>query len=400
MYNTTKYVPRWVSIAVLATIVVFGMLGLLTHQAFAQSTSELRLTGTGVPINLVSTPGTTASTDISVRNSGLQTENLKVGLQKFGQDANGNPTLSQKGASDDYFNWVTLTPSDLTLAPNEQKTVRMSINIPKMAAFGYYYAVTFSRAGDATTKEGATVNGSLATLVLLNVDVPGAKRELQVTDFSASQGIFEFLPASFNVKIKNTGNIFAIPSGDLTVNQGNTELARMPVNGKGGYILPGVTRTFTVNWNDGFPRNVDKTDNGQTVFDSNGKPESQLDVNWGNINKFRIGQYTASLVMVYDNGTRDVPIQESTTFIVFPWKIALAVLVIVGLLIWAIVNDIIKFEHFLFRRGKGKSASAGTSRTQLPRFKAPAASVKKPAVKKKVAAKKPAAKKPTTRKRK
>lgn len=396
----TNNVRRWVSIATLAAVTVLGVLGLLTHKAYAQSTGELRLQGPGVPISLVATPGSVASTDVSIRNIGNQAETLKVGLQKFGQDANGNPTLADRGADDAYFDWATLAPNQLTLAPNEQQTVRMTINVPKEAAFGYYYAVTFQRAADPKNPTGQSLKGALATLVLLNVDVPGAKRELTVTDFSPSQGIFEFLPASFNVKIKNTGNVPAIPHGDVTIDQGNNELARLALNPAGGYVLPGVTRTYTVTWNDGFPHTINKTQDGKAVIDTNGQTETQFDVNWNDVNKFRIGQYTANLIMVYDNGKRDVAVQQAATFMVLPWKILLAVLVVVGLLIWAIVNDIIKFEHFLFRRGKGKSASASTSRTQLPRFKAPAAATKKPAVKKKPVAKKPAAKKPATRKRK
>lgn len=372
----TKSVQRWVSIAILAAVVALGVTGsLLVREASAQSAGELRLQGSGVPINLVAKPDSVATTDVSVRNIGSKAETLKVGLQKFGQDATGNPTLSDRGAEDKHFDWVTLTPSEFTIQPNEQKTVRVTINVPAEAAFGYYYAVTFTRAADEKNPNGQTVKGSLATLVLLEAQVPGAKRELAVESFKTA-GVYEFLPARFTVKIKNTGNVHAIPYGDVTVGQGNTELARMAINPAGGYVLPGATRTFTVEWNDGFPRTVQKTKDGKAVIDANGQVETDFEVNWANASKFRIGQYTADLVMVYDNGQRDVPIEREAQFLVLPWKLLILVLIIVGLIIWAIVKDIIKLEHFLFGRGKkNKSKAASTSRssTRKPTAKKPAA---------------------------
>ena len=398
-YITTKQVRSWVSILVLAAVVAFGAVGLLSHNASAQQAGELRLTNSGVPVNLVASPGSVATTDITVRNSGAQAETLKAGLMKFGaNNENGTPTISDREEGDDYFDWVSLEPGEFTLQPNESKTVRMTIDLPKEAAFGYYYAVTFTRTSDEKPEQGQAVKGSIATLVLLEAQVPGAKRELQVADFSSSMGVYEFLPATFNVKIKNTGNVHAVPHGDLTINQGNSELARVAINAAGSYILPGQTRTFTVEWNDGFPRTVDRTENGKVVLNDQSEPESQFEVDWSNVSKFRLGQYTANLLMVYDNGQRDVPVERATQFMVLPWKLLILVAIIVGLIIWAIVNDIIKIEHFLFRKKGANQASATRSN---PKFKAPkgiAKPVTKPAAKK--TTRKKATKTSATRKKK
>lgn len=379
-----KNIQKWAAGLVFAGVVAFGAVGLIGQAAHAQS-GELRLTNSGVPINLVATPGTTTSTDISIRNTGAQAETLKTSLMKFGAKGDeGKPALSDREPGDDYFDWLTVSPSQFTVEANESKTVRVTINVPKEAAFGYYYAITFSRAADEKPAKGQAVKGAIATLVLLEARVPGAKRELQVADFSTTESLYEFLPATFKVKIKNTGNVHAVPHGDIAIDQGNSELARLPINPAGGYILPGSNRVFTVQWNDGFPRHIPKVENGKVVIDK-GEAQKQLEIDWGRASKFRIGQYTANLLMVYDDGKRDVPIERQTQFQVIPWKLLLVVAAIIALIVWAIVNDIIKLEHFLFRgkTKKNRSASVATSRK----------TVRKPAAKKTVRKKAPVSRK-------
>lgn len=390
--NTTilrKDILRWGSSLVIASLAAFGVLTLTSHAASAAeqpAASELRLSNSGLPISLVANPGTTVTTDIRIRNEGAQAETLKAGLMKFGARGDeGRPELMEREAGDNYFDWVSLSPGEFVIQPQEYKTVRVTIDVPAEAAFGYYYAVTFSRASDEKPAKGQAVKGSIATLILLEANVPGAKRELQVVEFKSEKKLYEFLPAKLSVKIRNTGNVHAVPHGDVSINQGDKELGRMQLNPAGGYILPGSNRVFTLEWNDGFPRYVAKEENGKAVIDSAGKVQTQLETDWSKAGKFRIGEYTANLLLVYDDGQKDVPIEAATKFHVIPWKILLVVALIAILIIVGIVKDIIKLEHFLFGLGKKKTATKS----------APA---RKPATKK-VAAKKTTTRATTARKK-
>jgi hypothetical protein len=276
---------------------------------------------------------------------------------KFGaRGEEGRPELMDREPGDDYFDWVSISPSEFTVQPNEYKTVRVTIDVPSSAAFGYYYAVTFSRTSDEKPATGQAVKGSIATLILLEANVPGAKRELQVVEFKSEKKLYEFLPAKLLVKIRNTGNVHAVPHGDVTINQGDKELGRIQLNPAGGYILPQSNRVFTLEWNDGFPRYVAKEENGKTLLDDRGNAQLQLETDWNKAGKFRIGEYTANLLLVYDDGQRDVPIEAATKFHVIPWKILLVVALIAVLIIIGIVKDVIKLEHFLFGLGKKKPA--------------------------------------------
>ena len=388
-----KDVLRWGSILIVAAVAALGVFALTSRAASAaEPTNELRLSSSGLPISLVANPGTTVTTDIRIRNEGTQAETLKTGLMKFGARGDeGRPELMDREAGDSYFDWVTITPSQFVIQPNEYKTVRVSIDVPSDAAFGYYYAVTFSRASDEKAAKGQTVKGSIATLILLEANVPGAKRELQVVEFKSEKKLYEFLPAKLTVKIRNTGNVHAVPHGDVSINQGDKELSRIQLNPAGSYILPGSNRVFTLEWNDGFPRYVEKQEDGKVVLDKSGNPQKQLETDWNKAGKLRIGEYTANLLLVYDDGQKDVPIEAATKFHVIPWKILLVVALIVVLLIVGIVKDIIKLEHFLFGFGKkstkrpvAKKATARktTTRATTSRTRTTTAR-KKPAARKK-----------------
>ena len=388
-----KDVLRWGSILIVAAVAALGVFALTSRAASAaEPTNELRLSSSGLPISLVANPGTTVTTDIRIRNEGTQAETLKTGLMKFGARGDeGRPELMDREAGDSYFDWVTITPSQFVIQPNEYKTVRVSIDVPSDAAFGYYYAVTFSRASDEKAAKGQTVKGSIATLILLEANVPGAKRELQVVEFKSEKKLYEFLPAKLTVKIRNTGNVHAVPHGDVSINQGDKELSRIQLNPAGSYILPGSNRVFTLEWNDGFPRDVEKQEDGKVVLDKSGNPQKQLETDWNKAGKLRIGEYTANLLLVYDDGQKDVPIEAATKFHVIPWKILLVVALIVVLLIVGIVKDIIKLEHFLFGFGKkstkrpvAKKATARktTTRATTSRTRTTTAR-KKPAARKK-----------------
>lgn len=371
--NTTilrKDILRWGSSLFFASLVAFGVLTLTSHAASAvePTISELRLSSSGLPISLVANPGTTVTTDIRIRNEGAQAETLTTGLMKFGaRGEEGRPELLEREAGDNYFDWVSIDPGNFVIQPNEYKTVRVSIDVPAEAAFGYYYAVTFSRASDEKPASGQAVKGSIATLILLEADVPGAKRELQVVEFKSEKKLYEFLPAKLSVKIRNTGNVHAVPHGDVSINQGDKELGRIQLNPSGGYILPGTNRIFTLEWNDGFPRYVAKEEDGKVLLDAEGNAQTQLETDWGKATKFRIGEYTANLLLVYDDGQRDVPIEAAAKFHVIPWKILLVVALIAVLIIIGIVKDIIKLEHFLFGFGKKKSTKRPAAKRSATR---------------------------------
>jgi len=298
--------------------------------ASAQADSGLRLITSPLPISLSTEPGTSISTELRVKNGGTQKEKLQVTLMKFrAYEASGKPQLLERTPEDDFLNWVHFSESTFTFDPNEWKTITATFDVPQEAAFGYYYAFVFSRAETETAlveKQTALVGGT-AVLVLLEVRVPDAKKEVEVAEFSLDQQFYEFLPATFTVRLKNTGNVHIAPRGNIFIDQGNTkDIAILEINRERGNILPQSNRDFETVWQDGFPTYTDKIVDGKVVLDEQGKPERTLAWDWNNASKLRFGKYSAKMLLIYDDGKRDIPIEGEVSFWVIPWRLIGAVL--------------------------------------------------------------------------
>lgn len=323
--------------------------------ALAQ-TGDFRLVTSPLPINLVTEPGTTISAPIRVKNDGNVQEEIKVDLMKFGAyGENGAPQLLDPEAGDDFLSWARFSEEEFALAPGEWKSVTATFTVPEYASFGYYYAVVFSRAGEPIRPaDGQTgLSGGSAVLVLLEAKVPNAKREAEVVEFRADRKWYEFLPTSFLVRVKNNGTVHIAPRGNIFVGrEGEEQSSILEVNSEKGNILPNTLREFETEWTDGFPLYREKMENGKGVRDSEGNVIRELVWDWKDASKFRFGKYQAKLLLVYDDGKRDVPIEGMLDFWILPWRLML-VAGVAGLLIgvgfWSVFS---KLWKKLFRRKK------------------------------------------------
>lgn len=285
-----------------------------------------------LPIKLSTEPGKTVETELRMKNQNSQPEVIKVGLMKFGATGeSGQPNLFDITPKDTYASWVHFSPDTFVAEPGVWKTVKVTINVPTSAELGYYLAVTFSRASQTSDKKASSFKGSVATLILLDVNSSNAVRELQLVSFTSARGLYEYLPATFNVKLRNKGNIYLAPVGNIFINRSGKIVDTLNFNEAGGSVLPKSNRVFVVKWEQGFPVFKDRIVNGKPVP---GKHSLEQDLKWDikDISKFRIGRYSAKLLVVYDNGKQDVPMESTLNFWVIPWKLMLLSLVIIGLL--------------------------------------------------------------------
>ncbi len=356
-----KYNKAFVLFALLVTTISLGTF----QQALAAEENAdpgFNLTASPLPIDLSTTPGKKITTNLRVQNSGTAPVKIKVSLLKFkAAGATGQPELKRRGPADDYFDWVSFSKTNFTADPGVWNTIVMTIAPPADAAFGYYYAVVFgqdSANAQTTTPVTGKLNGATATLVLLDVNAPGEKRQLEVTSFTASKKLYEYLPATFNITVRNKGNVHAVPAGDIFISRDHKHnLAVIPVNPNSGNTLPDSNRIFPVEWTDGFPVYSIKRDNDQIISDKKGNPIKELKWNFSDTNKFRIGKYYAHLLLTYNDGTKDVPIDAEVSFWVFPWKLILLVVAIP--LIPAIIVYMVMRRRVRNLRGKRSKYTLG-----------------------------------------
>lgn len=342
-----KRVFVWLLFAVVASITY-------ASPASAQSqTQGINLQISPLPIELTAKPGTSTNTDLRVRNAGSEPEKLQVRLLAVSEDNNGDVHLTEPSKDDEWVNWVSFSKKVFDAPAGAWQTIKMTVNVPKDAAFGYYFAVEYLRASEAPAEPGkAAARGAVATFILFNADSPGAKREAKVVGFNADRKSYEFLPATFTVKVKSTGNVHVAPHGNIFITKGGKQVSSISINSAGGKILPKGSRYFSSSWSDGFPVYETKYGaDGQPLLDKQGKPQKSLKWDFSHANKLRFGKYTAHLVMVYDNGQRDVPMEATVSFWVMPWRVVGAVVALI-----ALIAALITYIVILRRRIKKANA--------------------------------------------
>lgn len=324
---------------------IVGLVGaspFLLQEKAAAADGEFYLQVSPSPLVVTIKPGQTMSYDLKVRNAGSAPEKLKIVPRAFTIDNNsGQVSFDDTKKPTEIGDWTSFSAPNFTVQPGEWFTEKVTLAIPKEAGFSYSFALVINRQDDPTPKGAEReLKGSVAIFALVNIDKPGATRTLELGNITTDRSMYEYLPATINVQLKNTGNSIVRPAGNVFIQRGSNDanpISTLPVNKNEGYILPGSVRTLAIDWTDGYPGVKSSTDDAGTHTES--------DWGTGDLSKFRIGYYTAKLVAIYNDGQRDIPITGEVGFWVIPWKILLVALVIVALIvlgIWSVVNKVLR----------------------------------------------------------
>lgn len=270
-------------------------------------------------LNLKANPGETVNATINLRDissSALQvtgtvddfTANGEDGIPKILLDNNEPTPYSIK-------NWVQPL-AKLTLQPRQIESLPVVIKVPANASPGGYYGVIrFTATAPGMESSGVSLSASLGALVFIRVN--GAANEALAFDsFYASKTsaddaswLFESQPITFNQRIKNTGNVYEQPTGQIAVKDmfGNL-VANVNVNLERRSVLPGTVRRLD--------QPLDKSNIGDRML---------------------FGLYHATLTMNY--GESNKQITSEISFWVIPWRLILLVLAIIVAL--AVVGRIV-----------------------------------------------------------
>jgi hypothetical protein len=338
-----------------------------TTTSITTDPSDFNLQITPSPLVVSVQPGVKTQVELKIRNGGSGTENLKIEPKDFTYNSSTGRVNLEDTTAASVASWISYSAPRFTVQPGQWFSEVISLNTPKDAGFSYSFALVISRQSNPKPIAGTRlIKGSVAVFSLINVNRPGAKSSLQVVEFSSSKHLYEYLPATLNVRFKNTGNTIVQPFGNVFVQRGanaKTSLATLTVNDAKGYILPGTERMFSTQWNDGFATYQSTLSGGTTT--------KRLAIDWSKLSHFRIGRYTARLVAVYSDGQHDVPVEGTVSFWVIPWRaILLLIVVIVGL--WLLIHWNNKrrtakaVKRALAAQAAAQEASKGTKAQEKP----------------------------------
>jgi hypothetical protein len=331
------------------TSVILICIGLLALAIRPTSAAPQTLSFTTSPVSLGINvkPGQSTSEQLKLMNNGDQAVPIIMQVKDFGADGStGQATITDFRSTDPASKYIKFSPSTFTAQPHVWSYVTATIALPKSAQLGFYYAIVFQPSISIAVGQGqSAIKGDNAILMLIDTGSANETRSVEVAKFTVNKGLFEYLPANFNVNLRNNGNIFIAPVGDIFISRhadGTGTIDTIPVNSGGGNVLPDSNRVFPATWSDGFPVFVDKYVNGKLVTDKKSNPVLSLKWDTSKVNKFRFGRYYAKLALQYNNGKEEVLLRSVVSFWVIPWKI---------LLILAVILLIVLFGIFMFLRG-------------------------------------------------
>lgn len=330
----------------LFAIFTLSLTFILPASAFAQNVD---LTVSPVFFDFSPHPGEVLKDKVRVHNNTSTPLQLTITIDSMGVNDRGD-VVPQALPSTENSNWFSFTANKITVPANEWLDVPYTISVPQNAAFGNYFAITFAPAVTKTPGSNALVQGNIVVPVLLNVQKEGSIATASIESFQVGSFVNEFLPVDFAVSVKNTGNIHLSPRGNIFIRgSGDKDLAILEINSAKSNILPNSARAFTSKWSDGFLVREPVLENGVAKLNNRGEPLTKIVINWNKLTNFRIGKYTAYVLLAYDDGKRDVPIDATTTFWVFPYT---AVIIGVGLVLLVLIGGSAGLKVMVKREAK------------------------------------------------
>lgn len=293
----------------------------LPAQAITISPPRLELSGD---------PGTAIRSEFKVTNEGASDVIYYTEVENFeAQDESGQPSFVP--TKEGLATWVNVADT-VSVKTGEQKTIPFTINVPRNAEPGGYFASVFIRTTPPPKNGGeVSIGARLGTLLLVRVN--GEIQEgVDILEFSSkdNQRFFSSLPIGFYFRFQNTGADRVKPEGNLVIkNIIGTTAKVLNANFTEGSVLPRSIRRFEAVWAKGdqkdTPQNLNYTVPSYGFF---GQAKYQL-------TNFAFGMYTAKLDIRY--GDTGHSAGGKYRFFVLPWQL-ITIVVVVLLLAWIILK--------------------------------------------------------------
>jgi len=298
-----KLLRTWIIVAILFPLITI----------WAGSVSAMALAP--VVIELEALAGQVIEQEIGIVNTGQETETYYLSTLKFeAGDEKGTPLFVPDDQDHSGLpEWVAFPENQIEVAAGQVSTMIVSIAVPSDARAGGHYAAIVASVAETTEQENVNILTQVASLILLNVQGQVIV-QAALLDFIGPAWINR-LPALFQTRIQNQGDVHIKPQGTIVVNDMfGAKMATLDLNLENGRILPGSTRQFDLQWL--------RTTPEQSGFFKEMKNE------WNN---FGLGRYTAELELYYNDNSE--PLTSSITFWIIPWHLGLVAVLIAVLML-------------------------------------------------------------------
>jgi hypothetical protein len=333
MSNTTniKILKYWYLLVVFVALVLIG--SILGQKAFAQSVDL----GIYPPVfQIQATAPSDVEIPFSIQNFMDSSIPLTISLKPFTADPaeNGNITFLDTANSPDPFLQQRIQVLDgdnsignLTLSPQQKKDLTLEVQVPGNEPKGdYYLSLVFSSSAEnLNNKNSSQATLGIASNILLSIG-PVGKTSGYIEGFSTPFFVAKG-PIPFTLRVKNASDHYITPKGSIVIKNmfgqtiGKVNLLSVNILANTIRRIPDATQSDPSSKN----YQAIKTEIGKNSFPVAIWPE-----------KFLVGPYTAMLTLALsDSG----PLFTRTImFFAFPLEYLIAILLIVGLIIFIAVR--------------------------------------------------------------
>ncbi|MFA5622912.1 MAG: hypothetical protein WC981_01640 [Candidatus Dojkabacteria bacterium] len=276
---------------------------------FAQSSLSIGVSPTFKTLKMQ--PGETYSDEIVFWNLSGESDTYDVHIKGFRQIENQPGTaviLTDEQEAEALYSaskWITVEKDVLTLEPSKNTKLRYTINVPTNVTDGEFNAEIFLISKTKGELEGSGTFANLAAGTPFLIQIGDEFIEnAELLRFTSDKKTYERINVNFLTQLKNLGDTHITPVGEIVVeNIFKQEVARIPFNRNKQSLLRDNIGNYTDNWS-------------QSGYLSPSKVLS-------------VGPMKAKLLVTYRSFQPGFAVLSSeASFWIIPWKIIIAILVI------------------------------------------------------------------------
>ncbi len=293
-------------------------LGVLPQFAAAQfNAAGIGLTNSF--INRPATPGETITDTVGVKNLSGATQTYYIFTRDIVgvTDSNG-PVFAEEGqelTGYEMSSWITTSLSEVTLEPDQEVPVDVTIAVPDFATPGSHFAGIFVSMDPPKMRSvGAAVAYQVAAIATVNV-AGDVYESAKIRQFSTGNYIYGKSEIDFTARVENEGSTLIQPIGPLEIyNMFGKRVALLTFNESKAAVFPSATREFNIVWSDEGPG---------------------------------FGRYEAQLSLVYGSQGKQQTITSTVSFWILPANIILPAL---GVLLFLLLVTVISVKLYIRRK--------------------------------------------------
>jgi hypothetical protein len=197
-------------------------------------------------------PGEQRTIKIELLSRGGDEHTYSLSVEDFSSDETGND-IAMYGGKDGPFSsrsWVKPQVEKLNLRHGERATIPVTVSVPANAAVGDHYSTVLFQRDPKGVQPGFNIVARVGVLLLITVKGQ-VIREGGLQDFGTAAPFYWWLPATLDLRYKNSGTVHLVPTGRVEIrNVFGILVDEIPV--KDWYVLRNSTRGRTITWHPSF----------------------------------------------------------------------------------------------------------------------------------------------------